>query len=346
MKASEFDFELPVESIAQQALPRGTSNLMFLNKSDHSINHHRFSAILDIFQPGDCLIVNNSRVFPARLLVQKKETGAKIELLLHQQLDEGLWTAMARPTKRLKPGTELVAGNDCFTVKKIEENGRIQVAFESAEQSQRVIDAVGVTPLPPYIQREGQHDRNQENIDRERYQTVYAEHDGSIAAPTAGLHFSDDLIEKLKAKGVHVAPVTLHVGWGTFSPLPEGDLDNSRLHTEYYDVPRETADSIKKCKKNGKKVIACGTTSARTLEAAALDTDTIRCGFAKTDIFIKPGYTWKIVDGLLTNFHLPQSSLLILVCAFAGQSFVLDAYKEAVQRDYRFYSYGDAMLIL
>ncbi len=346
MEAKDFDYRLPEHLIAQHALRRGQSRLMVVNRALGTITHQRFNQLAQWFDPGDCLVVNDSKVMPARFWAVKVETQAKIEFLLHQHIAPGEWTALAKPVRRLSPGTRLQAGPYEFSVKTIGQHGQVVLGFASARQSRQVLKQYGVLPLPPYIKRQVKAKRDEAAQDRRRYQTLFARHGGSVAAPTAGLHFSPGLTQRLQSQGIAISPVTLHVGWGTFAALPEGPLNEVKLHTEYFNISQETADHINACKHEGHKVVACGTTVTRTLEANSTAAGTITPGQGATNIFIKPGYHWKVVDHLITNFHLPKSSLLMLVAAFAGKELTMKAYQEAVNEGYRFFSYGDAMLIL
>lgn len=307
------------------------------------ILHSAIRDLPEFLEPGDCLVVNDSKVIPARLHVEKETTGARIELLLHRETAPAQWEALARPYRRVTAGTLLRAGNRSLRVAELLGAGRVRVDFGTRQAARWILQHHGEPPLPPYIRRAAPADLKR---DRNRYQTVYAAHPGSVAAPTAGLHFSRGLLQRLKARGIKVVSVTLHVGWGTFSPLPEGDLTDVLLHPERYRIPEETAAALAAARRAGKRVIAVGTTAARTLESAAAATGEVLAGEGETRLFIQPGYAWKTVDGLLTNFHLPESSLLMLVCALGGRHRILEAYREAVQQKYHFYSYGDAMLLL
>ncbi|MBN1596137.1 tRNA preQ1(34) S-adenosylmethionine ribosyltransferase-isomerase QueA [candidate division FCPU426 bacterium] len=344
MKMDDFDFHLPPGYIAQTALPRGASRLMVWQGEKDPVQHDCFRNIEQWLQPKDCLVVNNSRVIPARLFGYKKHTHARIELLLHREIEPGRWEALARPAKRLQPGVMLIIGGEEILVEKVGERGGIMMRFASAKAGWRIIWRFGITPLPPYIHRNFRQPTPQESIDRRRYQTVFASHDGSVAAPTAGLHFSRILLQRLKKKGIRVVPVTLHVGWGTFAPVTPEAWSNHKLHAERYVIPAGTVKAVQECRRKGGRVIACGTTTARALEAASHPREGLTAGPGVTELFIRPGYCWKQVDGLLTNFHLPRSSLFMLVCAFAGTANIKHAYHEAVKHGYRFYSYGDAML--
>lgn len=319
---------------------------MVVDRRLGSITHHRFGRLAQWLTAGDCLVVNDSKVLPARFWATKVETGARIEFLLHQETAPGEWTALAKPARRLSPGTLLQCGPFHFRVKSAGQHGQVVLTFASRRQARQVQDRYGVMPLPPYIKRRVKEKSQEAAHDRGRYQTLFARHRGSVAAPTAGLHFSPALTRRLHGHGVAICPITLHVGWGTFAALPEGPLEHAKLHTEFFNISPETAEHINRCKQAGHKVVACGTTVTRTLEANAAKLGGVRPGEGSTDIFIKPGYQWKVVDHLITNFHLPRSSLLMLVAAFAGKELALKAYGLAVSEGYRFFSYGDAMLIL
>ncbi|MCD4814317.1 tRNA preQ1(34) S-adenosylmethionine ribosyltransferase-isomerase QueA [bacterium] len=347
MRPSNFDFDLPPERIAQHALRRGASRLMLVPRQTGRFRHAVFKDICQWFRPGDCLVLNNTKVIPARLFALKKSSGIQIEIFLHREIAPGIWEALARPCRRLKPGMVLYLGEDGMTIAAIPGKGIVHVRFASAAKARLLIRRYGITPLPPYIKRTDKVPGGKtENEDRKRYQTVYARQDGSVAAPTAGLHFTQSILKRLQQKGVCVAEVTLHVGWGTFASLPDEDVSGRRLHTEQYTIDEKNARMINQSKRLGGRIIACGTTAARALESAAVQNGAVSSGNAMTDIFIYPGYQWKIVAGLLTNFHLPMSSLFILVCALADTHAIKQAYAEAVRENYRFYSYGDAMLIV
>lgn len=344
MRADEFDYELPRELIAQQALPRGRSRLLVLQGSGNTMIHARIRDLAEWLCPGDLMVANDSRVFPARLHLQKPETGARIEVFLHEETSPGIWEALAKPCRRLKTGMVLKNGSYFFKVLTILDQGRIRVQVPPDPDFQKALAEFGETPLPPYIRRPRNDGTGGQ--DRKRYQTIFARHSGSVAAPTAGLHFSAGVLDSLRRRGVELAFVTLHVGWGTFAPLPEGDLEAVALHSERYEVSVETAAAVAACRKRGGRVVACGTTAARVLETCTRPDGTLVPGSGRTRLFIQPGYVWKGVQGLLTNFHLPRSSLLMLVAAFGGREAVLAAYREAVREEYRFFSYGDAMLLL
>ncbi|MWC28776.1 tRNA preQ1(34) S-adenosylmethionine ribosyltransferase-isomerase QueA [Paenibacillus sp. MMS18-CY102] len=347
MNVDLFDFELPEELIAQTPLVERTgSRLLTLDKRTGEIQHGTFLEIEQYVQPGDLLVLNDTRVIPARLFGMKSDTGAKVELLLLKALGDNRWEALAKPAKRLRTGTELVFGADeagepllrAFIEAEGEHGSRI-VRFEYEGIFQELLDRLGEMPLPPYIK--------EKLDDRERYQTVYARHEGSAAAPTAGLHFTTELLERLQRKGVGIAYVTLHVGLGTFRPMSVDTVEEHVMHSEYFELSETTAQQIVETKSRGGRIIAVGTTSARTLESAAsLFTDgTVQACSGWTDIFIYPGYSFKLVDSLLTNFHLPKSTLVMLVSALAGRDAIMQAYQEAVALRYRFFSFGDAMLI-
>lgn len=343
MNKSDFFYDLPEELIAQHPVePRDSSRMMVLNKADNSIRHKHFYDLCDYLKPGDCLILNNTRVLPARIYGIKKETGANVEFLLLNQIEKDKWEALAGPGKRAKEGAEFDFGGGILSCKvtKVLDNGNriIEFFYPDNENFFTILDKVGQMPLPHYITEELQ--------DNERYQTVYSKERGSAAAPTAGLHFTEELLEKLKSKGVNIGYVTLHVGLGTFRPVKAEKIEDHHMHSEHYHLPKETADLINKTKKNGGRVIAVGTTSCRTLESVGTFCGEIKEDDRFTDIFIYPGYKFKCIDGLITNFHLPESTLIMLVSAFYGYEKTLSAYKCAVDEKYRFFSFGDCMVIL
>ena len=341
MKTSDFYYDLPQALIAQTPVePRDSSRMLSLDRKSGSIAHLHFYDIPDKLQAGDCLILNDSRVLPARIYGIKNNTGAKVEFLLLQQKHQNVWECLAGPGKRAKAGTRFVFGNGLMTgeVLQVLENGNRIVQFTSDEGFFPALDKIGQMPLPPYI--------TQELKDRERYQTVYSRIPGSAAAPTAGLHFTPELLSKIQSKGVNIGFVILHVGLGTFRPVKTEEVTEHKMHAEHYEIPQETADLIQKTKAAGKRVISVGTTSCRTLESVASTHGKIIACDGWTDIFIYPGYTFKVLDGLITNFHLPESTLIMLVSAFAGYENTMRAYKEAVAEKYRFFSFGDSMLIL
>ncbi|MBO6244128.1 MAG: tRNA preQ1(34) S-adenosylmethionine ribosyltransferase-isomerase QueA [Clostridia bacterium] len=340
MKVSEFDYELPEELIAQTPLnKRDESRLMVLNRYKQTIEHKVFRDIIDYLEPGDVLVRNNTKVIPARLY-GKKETGANVEFLLLNNIEGDIWESIVRPGNKLHIGTKVIFGEGLLTAEIIDimEGGTRKVKFQYNGIFNEILDKIGLMPLPPYI--------HEELKEKNRYQTVYAKYEGSAAAPTAGLHFTDELLKKIKDKGIEIANVTLHVGIGTFRPVKEDVVENHKMHTEHFYIKKEDADKINNAKKNGKRVIAVGTTSCRVLETIATDDGFVNETESDTGIFIYPGYKFKILDGLITNFHLPKSTLLMLVSAFAGKEYVLKAYDEAVKNKYRFFSFGDAMVIL
>ncbi|MCA0147461.1 MULTISPECIES: tRNA preQ1(34) S-adenosylmethionine ribosyltransferase-isomerase QueA [Rossellomorea] len=340
MKVEDFDFHLPEELIAQTPLEnRSESRLMVLDKEDGSMEHIRFKQITEYLQEGDCLVLNDTRVLPARLFGQKEDTGANIEVLLLKQEDGDKWETLVKPAKRIRVGTEIVFGDGklratCVDLK--DHGGRI-LEFRYEGIFYEVLDELGEMPLPPYIR-----ERLEE---QDRYQTVFARERGSAAAPTAGLHFTEELLEELKEKGVHIAFITLHVGLGTFRPVSVETIEDHDMHAEFYQVSEGTARLLNEVRANGGKIITVGTTSTRTLETIASKHGTFVEENGWTNIFIYPGYEFKGIDGLITNFHLPKSTLIMLVSAFAGQDNVMHAYETAVKEKYRFFSFGDAMLI-
>ena len=340
MKTSDFYYNLPQELIAQTPVePRDSSRLLLLNRESGEIEHKHFYDILDYLNEGDLIVANDSRVLPARIFGIKKQTGARVEFLLLNQVENNRWETLCKPGKKAREGAEFIFGDGIMKARIIEvkEDGNRVVEFESEDNFYTALDKIGQMPLPPYITEELQ--------DRERYQTVYSNEIGSAAAPTAGLHFTNELMDKIKAKGVNIAYVTLHVGLGTFRPVKVDDVKNHKMHSEHYEIPKATCDLIKKAKENGKRVIAVGTTSCRTLESVASFYGKIKPCEGFTDIFIYPGYEFKVLDGLITNFHLPESTLIMLVSAFAGYDNVMKAYETAVDEEYRFFSFGDAMFI-
>jgi S-adenosylmethionine:tRNA ribosyltransferase-isomerase len=348
MKVSDFDYELPERLIAQTPLPERTaSRLLVLHRRDGGIEHRMFPDLAAYLQPGDTLVLNNSRVLPARLFGVKADTGAKAELLLLKQLEDDRWEALVRPGKKIRPGTVLCFGGDhpqsaplLATVEEMGEMGLRTVRFVYRGIFQELLDQLGQMPLPPYIK---------ETLDdRERYQTVYAKHAGSAAAPTAGLHFSEPFLTQLQARGVKLCPITLHVGLGTFRPVSAETVEAHEMHAEWYDVSEESAALLNEARQGRGKIVAVGTTSARTLETLGrrFGDNPVEACSGWTDIFIYPGFHFKMVDALLTNFHLPKSTLLMLVSALAGRENILRAYREAVDLEYRFFSFGDAMFII
>ena len=340
MKLEEFDYDLPEELIAQVPIEkRDESRLMVLNRKNKTIEHKIFKDIIDYLEPGDCLVRNNTKVIPARLY-GKKDTGANVEFVLLKQLEGDIWETIVRPGNKLKPGTKVYFGDGLLeaTILDIMEGGTRKVEFKYNGIFNEILDQIGLMPLPPYI-----HESLKE---KDRYQTVYAKYDGSAAAPTAGLHFTPELLKQIEEKGVKIANVTLHVGIGTFRPVKEENIEDHEMHTEHYYIKQEDVDKINETKKAGKRVIAVGTTSCRVLETVAdKETGMVKEVEGDTGIYIYPGYKFKCIDGLITNFHLPKSTLLMLISALAGREYVLDAYKEAVKEKYRFFSFGDAMFI-
>ena len=340
LRRSDFAFDLPKELIAQHPLERRDSSRLFcLDRGSGEIRHRHFSDLPDILRPGDVLVMNDSRVMPSRLLGRKEGTGGAVELLLLGQKENGLWETLVKPGRRAKPGTRVVFGEGLLTgeiVEVVNEGNRlVRFTFEG-ENIFRVLDRIGQMPLPPYI--------TEKLEDRERYQTVYSRELGSAAAPTAGLHFTPELLETLRGKGVETGFVTLHVGLGTFRPVKAENITDHHMHSEFYTVPEETARMVTAAKKEGRRVIAVGTTSCRTLESAWKDGALPACS-GDTSIFIYPGYQFRVLDGLITNFHLPESTLIMLVSAFAGYEHTMNAYRVAVEERYRFFSFGDSMFI-
>ena len=337
---SDYYYDLPEELIAQDPIKdRSSSRLMVLDKNTGEVSHKHFYDIIGYLKKGDCLVLNNTKVIPARLIGVTKDTGAAIEVLLLKRKTANVWEAIVRPGKKLRPGREVVFGDGLLKGKITEvlEEGNRLIEFEYDGIFEEILDKLGEMPLPPYI--------THKLDDRNRYQTVYAKYEGSAAAPTAGLHFTNELLEKIKDMGVDIVFVTLHVGLGTFRPVKEENILNHHMHSEWYEITKESADMINAAKERGARIICVGTTSVRTLESAADDTGFVKAGSADTSIFIYPGYKFKIVDCLITNFHLPESTLIMLVSALAGRENVLNAYKEAVNERYRFFSFGDAMFI-
>ena len=340
MDVKDFDYYLPEELIAQDPLEdRSSSRLMVLDKKTGELQHKIFKDILDYLNPGDCLVLNNTKVIPARLFGVKEGTLAKIEILLLKRRENDIWETLVKPGKKAKPGTKIIFGEGLLVgeVLDVVEEGNRLIQFTYDGIFEEILDQLGQMPLPPYITHTLQ--------DKNRYQTVYAKYDGSAAAPTAGLHFTKELIEKVKEKGVDIAEVTLHVGLGTFRPVKVENVLEHHMHSEFYMVSAEAAEKINATKDRGGRVIAVGTTSTRTLESAADENGRLRECSGWTEIFIYPGYTFKVIDCLITNFHLPQSTLVMLVSALAGRENVLSAYEEAVNEKYRFFSFGDAMFI-
>jgi len=339
LKKSDFYFDLPPELIAQTPLQqRDSSRLLCLNKNTGQMEHRHFRDILDYIQPGDCLVMNNSRVIPARLF-GARPTGGGVEVVLLRDLGDGKWECLTRPGRKTQPGTRITFGDGELTAEVVDalEGGNKVLQFHYEGIFLEVLERLGKMPLPPYIKEELQ--------DKERYQTVYSRDPGSAAAPTAGLHFTPELLEQLQGRGVELAFLTLHVGLGTFRPVKEENIEDHPMHSEFCIVPQETADTVNRTKSNGGRVIAVGTTSSRTLESFTDENGCLKATSGWTDIFIYPGYQFKAVDALITNFHLPESTLIMLVSALAGRENVLRAYETAVQEKYRFFSFGDAMFI-
>lgn len=340
MKTEDFDYKLPEELIAQEPLlDRAGSRLMVLEKTTGNISHKTFRDVKQYLKPGDCLVVNDTKVLPARLIGQRKGTGAKVEILLLERKDISKWEVLVRPGKKAKPGDVIVFGEGELSAEIVEvaEGGNRIVKFQFDGVFEEILDSLGQMPLPPYITHTLE--------DKNRYQTVYAKQEGSAAAPTAGLHFTPELLKEIEEMGVKIAHVTLHVGLGTFRPVKVSDVTSHEMHSEFYVVEKEQSELINACRKNGGRIVAVGTTSTRTLESVAGEDGMISPGSGYTKIFIYPGYRFRCVDMLITNFHLPQSTLIMLVSALAGKESVLHAYEEAVKEKYRFFSFGDAMLI-
>lgn len=348
MLVSDFDYELPEELIAQMpADKRDNSKMLVLNRENHSVEHKRFFDIVDCITPNSLLVLNNTKVLPARLY-GTKETGAKIEVFLLEAQSEGsnIWSCLIKPSKRIKPDTIITISDELIVkpIKRLEDDGEWLVELVHNGDLFDILHKVGNLPLPPYIERKLQTE-DIKNFDKDRYQTVYAKDEGSVAAPTAGLHFTQEILEKLQAKGVEIAYVTLNVGMGTFRPVKCENILDHKMHSETFEITQETADAINKAKSEGKKIIAVGTTTVRTLETAFQQFGEIKACKSSSKLFIYPPYEFKVIDNLITNFHLPKSTLLMLVSALAGKEFIFDAYKKAIENKYRFFSYGDCMLI-
>ena len=339
MKVSDFDYELPEELIAQTPIEkRDESRLMVLDRKKQTIEHRKFKDIIEYLKPGDVLVRNNTKVIPARIY-GKKETGANVEFLLLHNIEGDIWECIVRPGNKLHIGTKVIFGDGLLKAEILDimEGGTRKVKFYYNGIFNEILDKIGLMPLPPYI--------HEELKEKDRYQTVYAKYEGSAAAPTAGLHFTEELFEALRKKGVEVANVTLHVGIGTFRPVKEETVEEHKMHTEHFYIKKEDVEKINNAKKEGRRVIAVGTTSCRVLESIADEQGFVKETEEDTGIFIYPGYKFKCIDGLITNFHLPQSTLLMLVSALAGKDYIMKAYKEAVKERYRFFSFGDAMII-
>ena len=339
MKVSDFNYNLPEELIAQVPIEkRDESKLMVLDRKNQSIEHKKFKDIIDYLEPGDCLVRNNTKVIPARIY-GKKETGANVEFLLLNNIEGDIWETIVRPGNKLHVGTKVIFGDGILKAEILEimPGGTRKVKFHYKGIFNEILDKIGLMPLPPYI--------HEELKDNSRYQTVYAKYEGSAAAPTAGLHFTPELLQKIQEKGIKIANVTLHVGIGTFRPVKEDEVEKHQMHTEHFYIKQEDVETINQTKKSGKRVIAVGTTSCRVLETIADEKGLVKETEGDTGIYIYPGYKFKCLDGLITNFHLPQSTLLMLVSALAGKEYIMEAYKEAVKEKYRFFSFGDAMFI-
>ncbi len=340
LRKSDFYFDLPQELIAQDPLEdRSNSRLLLLDKNDGRIEHHIFKEIVDYLRPGDCLVLNDTKVLPARLVGVKEDTGAAIEVLLLKRKENDIWETLVKPGKKAKPGTRIVFGEGSLRAEVLEivEEGNRLIRFSYEGIFEEVLDQLGEMPLPPYITHKLQ--------DKSRYQTIYAKYEGSAAAPTAGLHFTKELLSRIEAKGISIAYVTLHVGLGTFRPVKSDNILEHHMHSEYYHVTKEAADKINQAKAAGGRVICVGTTSCRTVESAARADGTLQECCDNTEIFIYPGYRFQVMDCLITNFHLPESTLVMLVSALAGRDQVLHAYQEAIREKYRFFSFGDAMFL-
>lgn len=340
MKTADFDYELPQELIAQDPLEqRDSSRLLILDKKTGERTHRIFHDIIDYLHEGDCLVINNTKVIPARLIGEREDTGGKVEVLLLKRKTDNVWETLVKPGKKARPGMRLSFGDGLLhaEVQEVVEEGNRLIRFEYEGIFEEILDQLGQMPLPPYITHQLK--------DKNRYQTVYAKYEGSAAAPTAGLHFTEELLQQIQEKGVRIARVTLHVGLGTFRPVKVEDVTEHHMHTEFYHVSQEAADIINETKKQGGRVICVGTTSCRTIESAADEQGVVQATEGDTDIFIYPGYRFKVLDCLITNFHLPESTLLMLVSALAGKENIMAAYKEAVEMRYRFFSFGDAMFI-
>ena len=341
MEVKDFDYELPQELIAQDPLEdRSSSRLMHVDRKTGEVSHHVFRDVLRFLKPGDCLVMNNTKVIPARLYGTREDTGASIELLLLKRMENDTWETLVKPGKKCRLGARFIFGEGLLRgeIIEVKEDGNRLIHFEYEGIFEEILDKLGQMPLPPYITHELK--------DKNRYQTVYAKHEGSAAAPTAGLHFTKELLEQLHEAGIKTAEVTLHVGLGTFRPVKVENVLEHHMHSEFYMINEEAAETINQTRAEGGRIICVGTTSCRTLESAAAEDGSIKACSGWTEIFIYPGYRFKIMDGLITNFHLPKSTLLMLVSAFAGREPMLAAYEEAVKERYRFFSFGDAMIIL
>lgn len=341
LSTADYFFDLPKELIAQDPMEkRDECRLLYMDKDTGKVEHHVFNEVINYLEPGDCLVLNNTKVIPARLLGVKEETGAAVEILLLKRKEADVWETLVKPGKKLRPGARVSFGDGILKAEILDivDEGNRLVKFYYDGIWEEVLDKLGEMPLPPYITHKLE--------DKNMYQTVYAKFEGSAAAPTAGLHFTDELLEKIREKGVDMAFVTLHVGLGTFRPVKVTNVKEHHMHTEWYQVTQEAADKINKAKESGHRVICVGTTSCRTIESAASDDGKLTACSGDTSIFIYPGYKFKLMDGLITNFHLPESTLVMLVSAFAGREHVLNAYQEAIKERYRFFSFGDACLFI
>lgn len=341
MNVTDFDYDLPEELIAQHPnAKRDESRLLVLNKQKQTIEHKIFKDIIEYLESGDCLVINNTKVIPARLYGIKQPTGANVEFLLLNRKKDDIWEVMVRPGRKLLQGTKVSFGNGILEANILEvlPNGSRLVKFNYKGIFNEILDKIGLMPLPPYIKETLKQ--------KDRYQTVYAKYEGSAAAPTAGLHFTEELLQKIKLKGIEIANVTLHVGIGTFRPVKVEKVEEHQMHTEHYYIKQEDAEKINQAKRNKKRVIACGTTSCRVLESVANKNGMVKEAEGDTNIFIYPGYQFKCIDSLITNFHLPKSTLIMLVSALAGRDYIMQAYQEAVKEKYKFFSFGDAMLIM
>jgi len=343
MKLSDFKYDVPDELIAQYPLDkRDDSRLMVLHRQNGQIEHRMFRDILEYLNKGDALVVNETKVFPARLFGVKEKTDAKVELLLLRQLEDTMWEVMVKPARKVRVGNRIQITDEfgCDVIDNTTSGGRVVRFDYNGKDFYHLLDQFGKSPLPPYIHREA------DDIDREKYQTVYARKVGAVAAPTAGLHFTDDLIKKIQSRGIHVVPIVLHVGLGTFRPIKVEDLSRHQMDSEYYEISQSSADSINKVKQAGGKIVAVGTTTVRALETAANADHLVKPDSGWTDKFIYPPYNFKIVHSMVTNFHLSGSTLFLLACAMTGKDMMLKSYQEAIEKKYRFYSYGDAMMII
>ena len=343
MKLTDFKYELPDELIAQYpSKRRGDSRLMILNRGDQSVSHDNFSNIIDFLEEGDALVVNETKVFPARLIGFKEKTNAQVEVLLLRQLEDTMWEVLVKPARKVRIGNRLVIADSigCDVIDNTISGGRVVKFDDNGKNFFDLVEEVGNSPLPPYIKRPT------EAIDKERYQTVYAKKTGAVAAPTAGLHFTNNILEKIKAKGVEIIPLVLHVGLGTFRPVQVEDLSRHQMDSEYYELSEDSAKRINEVKKNGGRIFAVGTTTVRVLETVVIPDKTVKASSGWTDKFIFPPYNFKTVNGIITNFHQSQSTLYILVCTFCGYDLAKEAYKQAIDEKYRFFSYGDSMLVL